>query len=111
MFKPGIEKVEGSGRKKGVPNKASLKMLDQLIAKNINPIEKVLALLESPTMSESKKLDAWIKILSYCYPTLKAIEVSGQDGTVIGVTPDNVALLCKIAREEALANMKDKETG
>lgn len=84
-------------------------MLDQLIAKNINPVEEILQLL--PKVGEAKRLDAWLKLLSYCYPTLKAIEVSGENGTVIGVTPDNVQLLCRIAREEALASIKEKDAG
>ena len=106
-FTKGHEKL--GGRKVGTPNKASLKLLDQLIERNLNPVEEIIKLL--PLVDANKKLDAWLKLLSYCYPTLKAIEVQGEGGTVIGVTPDNVAMLCEIARREALASMKDRDVG
>lgn len=109
MFKPGDKRPENAGRRKGTPNKASLKLLDQLLEKNINPVEEILKLMD--LVDANKKMDAWLKLLSYCYPTLKAIEVQGEGGTVIGVTPDNVALLCNIARQEALASIKEKDVG
>lgn len=106
-FDKGHQKL--GGRKAGTPNKASLKLLDQLIAKELNPVDEIIKLLEQ--VGPNKKLDVWMKLLSYCYPTLKAIELSGNSEEPITVTESNVAMLWQIARSQALSAVKEKETG
>ena len=103
MFKHGMKRPEGAGRKKGTPNKASLRVLDALEAEGVNPLKEVLTLLRGGIIDDEQRLNGWLKLMTYCYPTLKSIEVSGEldTGGVI-VTQENVAALCRIAREATL---------
>lgn len=95
MFEKGHKKT--GGRVKGTPNKTSLKVLDQLLLKGKHPIEEILRLL--PHADSEKQLDVWVKLMSYCYPTFKSVELTGDQDRPLVVTTENVAQLCKIARE------------
>jgi len=87
-----------AGRKAGTPNKSSLKVIDQLISKDINPVEKILALLEHGDISDSKKLQGWMQVMSYCFPQLKSVELQGDADRPLTVSAENIAALCKLAR-------------
>lgn len=83
-------------RPKGVPNQRSLAFLNFLSARNFDPLEEFLRLY--PNLScDDKKMEAILKIMGYCYPQLKAVEV--QEGSnILTVTPQNVAAICAAAR-------------
>ena len=103
MFQKGMAKT--GGRKKGATNKASCKVLDQLLEEKLSPIDEILKLL--PLVGPDKKIDVWLKLMSYCYPTLKAIEVTGESGEPIKVTSSNMAVLWQIARQQAVGTNKE----
>jgi hypothetical protein len=92
--KPGSPKT--GGRLPGSPNKNTLLLIGELREKGIEPIDRIMELL--PKVSEEKQLEVWLKLVNFCYPQFRQVEVQGQINTV-QVTPDNVAELCRIARE------------
>ena len=100
LFKPGMQKVPGSGRQKGVANKFSLNVLGHLKERGLEPVQEILKLL--PSVDNAKQLEAWLKLLSYCYPTLKSIDLQGDLGSTVTITPQNIAELCQLARQSAL---------
>lgn len=84
------------GRKPGSVNRNRTLLIQELSEQGIQPVLRILELL--PKVSEEKQLDVWIKLMSFCYPQFRQVEVSGQINSVT-VTPDNVADLCRLARE------------
>lgn len=72
-FHKGMKKPEGSGRKKGTPNKKKLiKAVDFLSEKDINPVQKILDLI--PLLDAKEAVDAWFDLLSYCQGKPKEVE-------------------------------------
>lgn len=88
-FEPGRAKT--GGRQKGTPNKTASFVRDLLGAEGYEPIGEILALLSDVTPRE--QLQVWLKLLPYCYPQLRAIELSMDPDKPLNATPDNVAAL------------------
>lgn len=67
-FEKGRDKT--GGRQKGTPNKTKvLRIEDVLVARGLNPIEKILEILEGPNdMYDSDKAKLWLALQSYCQP-------------------------------------------
>lgn len=88
--KPGIPRTPGSGRRKGTPNKASLKVEEKAALLGIDPTTVLLffaagrwqelgcASADEVTMDH--RLKASSELMKYIAPTLKSIEHSGVDG-------------------------------
>lgn len=87
------------GRQKGTPNKRTT-VLDELLGLGKNPVDEILKLL--PKVDTDKQLDAWVKMMSYCYPRFASVDIAAGVAVKV-VTAGNVAELCKIARE-SIAN-------
>lgn len=56
-FKKGDKKIEGSGRKKGTPNKTTLLVAERLRELNCDPIKELSDLLKSGIPPEEKLVD------------------------------------------------------
>ena len=84
------------GRQKGTPNKKTT-VLDELLGLGTNPIAEIMKLL--PKVDEDRQLDAWLKMMQYCYPQFKNVDLTAEIKGQMAVTTGNVADLCKIARE------------
>ncbi len=87
----------GPGRPKGSSNRTSGVVLDILTKAGIEPVERLLALM--PQLEPNEQATVLMKLLTFCYPTLKAIEVQKDINQKITVTTANVAELCRLARE------------
>jgi hypothetical protein len=64
------------GRTKGTTNKKNEAVLKYLSEKGYDPIKGMLDLANHD--DDSIKLSARKELLSYCYPKLKAVELSGE---------------------------------
>jgi hypothetical protein len=72
----------GNGRKKGVPNKNTQAVVDQLIALNCDPIEG-MAIIAKKSMEAEDYATAgtmYKELAQYVAPKRKSIEVSGDVG-------------------------------
>lgn len=56
-FKKGQQKLPNSGRKKGTPNKSTVKVSERLIELNFDPVEELVALYKRVDEPESKLVD------------------------------------------------------
>lgn len=81
-------------------------VLSQLLAHGREPVEELLALL--PDLDPQEKAQIWMKLLAFCYPTLKSIEVEKDPSLTLQVTALNVAELCQAARDGAMAQIMHK---
>ena len=94
---------KSGGRTKGVQNKLSLRFLDDLRKGNFDPMKEALKIYRnSDQMTDDKRIEFCMRLMSFCYPTLKSVEVSGEREAAIPITFENVADLCRIAREASL---------
>ncbi len=93
--------IPGPGRPKGSVNRSSTAVLDKLITLGWEPLTKLVELL--PELSPDKRADILAKMMTFCYPVLKSVEVQKDTTSKVTVTVANVAELCKLAREAAPA--------
>jgi len=76
-FEKGHTRPANSGRKKGTPNKRKVLRVEEYLAqKNINPVEKILSIIETGELKKSEEISAWFDLLNYVQPKLKPIEVT-----------------------------------
>lgn len=101
-FQPGHTKV--GGRQKGTPNKTTAVVLKAIQAEGYEPIVEILTLLAEVTPRE--QLTVWLKLLPYCYPQLRAIELSMDPNKPLTVTPENMPAV--YAAAVAAATRKDQ---
>lgn len=66
-FQPGQPKPPNSGRQTGVGNKRKFKKVSQWVAENgIDPVQKILEVINRGGLKDKEEVDAWALILSYC---------------------------------------------
>ncbi len=100
-------KTPGSGRKAGTPNKRT--MLDvhaKLAAAGVDLIKDILGDIEK-IVDPAERASARLKLLEYCAPKLKAVELTGNIGDATAVNEDNVDGLWERARLRAVRNGTD----
>lgn len=73
----GDPKPEGSGRKKGTPNRKTEDLMAKCEAKGIDVFEALLEYVTEPSTMELR-LSALKELCQYLYPKRKALEVSGS---------------------------------
>jgi hypothetical protein len=88
----GIPKTPGSGRKKGSPNKRSLKTLVELQAYldrlGVNPFQVLIDTMRT-TSDEKLRVTCAATLADRLLPKLKAVEVSGNpDKPLLVLTPE-----------------------
>ena len=87
-FKVGQKRPANAGRKKGTPNKDTLKVIEILEREKCDPIEflcwvvnaRVDKLKDAPKIED--RISAAKELASYVYPKRKAIEHSVDEGTI-----------------------------
>lgn len=100
QFKSGQQKPEGSGRKRGVPNKRSIDLESGLAKHGLDVVGKIAQVL--PTLPTEKQADVLIDLLGYLYPKRRAIEQNPHESTI--ATP--VKEMTKQERCLAIARME-----
>ncbi len=78
-----MAKIEGSGRKKGTPNKKTLILSEILDSLDCDVPTKLIDLLN--LLDPDKQADVLLELMSYLFPKRKALELTGADGGVIQV--------------------------
>lgn len=78
-FQKGCKKVEGSGRKKGTPNKRTAEIQERL--KGVDIVGELLEIART-TEKEETKVSVYKELLKYCYPQLKAVDVDMGNSSV-----------------------------
>jgi len=67
------------GRKKGVPNKATLAKESKIAAEGLTPLELMLAVVRNKDELLATRLDAAKSAAPYVHPRLTSVEVGGMD--------------------------------
>lgn len=103
MGAPNAPKTPGSGRKPGTPNKrATLDVHGKLAAAGVDVVADILEDIKA-ILDPAERAAARLKLLEYCAPKLKAVELSGDIGAATPVTEDNVDELWERARLRVVA--------
>lgn len=64
----------GAGRKKGIPNKASIARQEKVAATGITPLDYMLAVMRDPTATKWRRDDMAKAVAPYVHPRLSTIE-------------------------------------
>ena len=73
-FEKGHQKI--GGRQKGVPNKKTIIIADEILLDlNVNPIQRLIELAESDETTTDQKISCYKEIAKYTYPKFKAQEL------------------------------------
>lgn len=99
-FKKGDPRPEGSGRKKGTPDKKSILVREILESHGINLVEQIIVRL--PKLKTEEQVKALIQLIPYCYPKLTAITHSGSIESTEGANAsvaEQLLTAAKIAAE------------
>ena len=72
--KKGSPKAPGSGRKKGTLNSRSLKAMEVLASKGLDPLERLCEMYAKPGTPDVLKIRILENLMPYCYPKLTMIE-------------------------------------
>ena len=74
-FKKGRKKTEGSGRKKGTPNKRTADIMERL--KGVDIVGELLEIART-TEKEETKVTVYKELMKYVYPQRKAVEIANE---------------------------------
>ena len=86
-FQKGV-KPEGSGRKKGTPNKRSAEVqetFDRIVAKHGDPLEALAEMAFDPNHDLLVRKDCMKELVQYGYAKKKSVEISGPNGQPLEV--------------------------
>ncbi len=72
-FRKGQTRPEKSGRKKGTPNRNSLRVLDELDRAGVNLVKEYLKAV-SLVEDHEKRIAYMLRLFRYCFPRLKEID-------------------------------------
>lgn len=81
----------GAGRKKGVPNKRTIKTEEIAKAAGITPLEYLLNVMKDDEETPDRRIDAAKAAAPYVHPKLSAVALSGN---------------LSVSHEDALAKLK-----
>lgn len=84
----GMPKVPGSGRAKGVPNKAQAGLLEKIQAhvrnkfgiEEYDPLKALAEIANDPDNDVTIRAGAHKEVVKYIHPQKKAVEVTGAEG-------------------------------
>ena len=90
-FKKGDKKPEGSGRKKGTPNRLNMGVSEALEEKGIDCVDELLKIAQNSDKDDIK-MAVYKELLKYIYPQRKAVEMSGElaGGYVVNINNEAV---------------------
>ncbi len=72
-------KRSGSGRPKGVPNKANAERQAAIAASGLTPLDYMLDILRDKTRNDQVRMEAARSAAPYVHPKLASIEHGGKD--------------------------------
>ena len=81
-FPKGV-KPEGSGRKKGTPNKRNVlrqEIFDRIVEKHGDPLEALAEMAFDPNHPLDIRKDCLKEVVQYGHAKKKSVEISGPDG-------------------------------
>ena len=108
MFKKGMKRYPGAGRTKGVQNRKKIAKVAELLAeKCLNPTEEILRLM--PELAPKDQVIAWLDLLSYCQPKLKAVEVSAAPNEILDGEEDVLVAFRDVTDEALLKLVESKD--
>lgn len=84
-FKKGAPKPEGSGRKKGTPNRSSLRLIDDLEDADINLVSEFVE--ASRKLKPEARIAALERLFRHVYPVLKEIEAPPNNPELAELAP------------------------
>lgn len=76
-----MNKIDGSGRKKGTPNKKTLVLSEILDSLDCDVPSKLIEILNQ--LEPEKQADVLLELMSYLFPKRKALELTGAEGGAI----------------------------
>lgn len=100
-----MDKIKGSGRKKGTPNKKTLVLTEILESLDCDVTQKLTELL--PQLNPEKQADVLLELMSYLFPKRKALEVTGPDGGAIHINA--VSQLTPEERNKRINQLLEKQ--
>jgi hypothetical protein len=71
-------KREGAGRKKGVPNKRNLEIVERLLELGCDPIEGMALIAQDKNNTPELRGRMYAELAQYMFPKRKAIEHTGE---------------------------------
>ena len=84
-FKPG-ESGNPTGRKKGVPNKATLARQAKIAASGLTPLDYLMGRVCDKDEDQDVRIDCAKAAAPYVHPRLQALQHTGEGGGPIKVT-------------------------
>ena len=90
----------GAGRKKGVPNRATLDIQARLAALGCHPIEGMALIAMDPKSPPELRGRMYSELAQYVAPKRKAVEMSGPNGSPVAM--EGVSRPPRMTREEWL---------
>ena len=69
----------GAGRKPGVPNKRTAKMMERVAADGIMPLDYMLQILRDETAEAESRMWAAEKAAPYLHPKLSNVQLAAED--------------------------------
>jgi hypothetical protein len=87
-FQTGQVKPEGSGRKKGTPNKKTLDLAEKLRAEGLDPVLELIKLL--PLLEPQQKANVLLDLMTYLYPKRKAMDLKVDEPAQLSGQPCKV---------------------
>jgi hypothetical protein len=76
----------GAGRKKGIPNKRTQEVLNQVAASGLTPLDYMLQVMRDESQEAHRRLTAAQAAAPYVHSKLSSIELKGKDGGPIEFT-------------------------
>lgn len=100
-FQPGAPRLPNAGRKKGTPNKKTLKLIEIMDELKYDPARALIELL--PELDPKDKAFVHVKLMEYKYPKRRPEDADGDPENPINLppaqfTPEQMAEFIKVAR-------------
>lgn len=70
--------LKTGGRKKGAPNKSTLKRKESLAASGLNPVDYLLQVMRDTGNDTGIRIDAAKAVAPYLHPKLANVQISGD---------------------------------
>ena len=90
------------GRKRGVPNRRTLELTEQLAELDFDPVAALVKIAKDPATSTELQIRCITEIMPYCFPRRKAVEHTGLgDVNVV-----NMSINAKAALEARIEGIR-----
>lgn len=96
-FQPGHKKL--GGNKKGGKHLRTKTVLEIFESNGINPAEKLAEIL-AKEKDQKFLANLLVKVLDYCYPKMRALEITGDPANPIAITSEYAKKLWEMKKSE-----------